>query len=115
MKEALGTIQVDNDVIAKVAGSVAIATSGIVGMAMLNIKSGIWEILKRENLTKGVRISRTYEDKIILTFNVIVAYGTNIATVADNLIENVQYQVEKFTGMEIEKINIIVESVRVRD
>lgn len=115
MKEALGTIQVDNDVIAKVAGSVAVATSGIVGMAMLNLKSGIWEILKKENLAKGVRVSKTYENKIILTFNVIVAYGTNIATVADNLIENVQYQVEKFTGMEVAKINIIVESVRVRD
>ena len=52
MKEALGTIQVDNEVIAKVAGSVAVATSGIVGMAMLNIKSGIWEILKKEKNCK---------------------------------------------------------------
>ncbi len=115
MREELGTVKIDNDVIAKVAGSVAVATSGIVGMAMKNIKSGIWEILRKENLAKGVRVAKTFENKIILTFNVIVAYGTNIATVVNNLIENVQYQVERFTGMKIAKINIIVESVLVSD
>lgn len=115
MREGLGIVQVDNDVIAKVAGSVVVATSGIVGMTMRNIKSGIWEIVKKENLTKGVRVAKTIENKIVLTFNVIVAYGTNIATVAENLIKNVKYQVERFTGMQIAKINIIVESVQVSD
>ena len=45
----------------------------------------------------------------------IVAYGVSISTVADNLIENVKYKVEEFTGMEVEKINIYVEGVRVID
>ena len=34
---------------------------------------------------------------------------------ADNLIENVKYKVEEFTGMPVEKINIYVEGVRVID
>ena len=33
----------------------------------------------------------------------------------DNLIESVKYRVEEFTGMEVEKINIYVEGVRVID
>ena len=41
-----------------------------------------------------------------LNFHVIVAYGVNISTIADNLVNNVKYKVEAFTGMEIEKINI---------
>ena len=45
----------------------------------------------------------------------IVVYGVNISSVADNLISTVKYQVEEFTGMEIEKINIYVEGVRVID
>jgi uncharacterized alkaline shock family protein YloU len=36
-------------------------------------------------------------------------------TVADNLIESVRYKVEEFTGLEIEKINIYVEGVRLID
>ena len=39
----------------------------------------------------------------------------NITSVADNLIATVKYKVEEFTGMEIEKINIYVEGVRVID
>ena len=48
-------------------------------------------------------------------FHVIVAYGVNISTIADNLVNNVKYKVEAFTGMEIEKINIYVEGVRAID
>ena len=45
----------------------------------------------------------------------IVAYGISISAVADNLIENVKYKVEEFTGMTVDKINIFVEGVRVID
>ena len=50
-----------------------------------------------------------------LDFHVIVAYGVSIPAVADNLLNNVKYKVEEFTGMEIDKINIYVEGVRVID
>ena len=45
----------------------------------------------------------------------IVAYGVSISAVSDNLISNVKYKVEEFTGLTIEKINIPVEGVRVID
>ena len=45
----------------------------------------------------------------------LVSYGVSILTVADNLIENVKYKVCEFTGLEIKKINIFVEGVRVID
>jgi len=54
----------------------------------------------------------TPDNKLQLAFHLIVAYGVNINAVADNLIENVKYKVEAFTGMEIEKIKIYVEGVR---
>ena len=44
-----------------------------------------------------------------------VSYGVNILSVSDNLISNVKYKVEEFTGMTVEKINIFVEGVRVID
>ena len=39
----------------------------------------------------------------------------NIPTVADNLIDSVRYKVEEFTGLEIEKMNVFVEGVKVID
>ena len=54
-------------------------------------------------------------NKITIDFHVIVSYGVSISTVSDNLIETVRYKVEEFTGLEIKKINIYVEGVRVID
>ena len=52
---------------------------------------------------------------LTIDFHLIVAYGVNILAVSDNLISNVKYKVEEFTGMEVDKINIFVEGVRVID
>ncbi len=52
---------------------------------------------------------------ITIDFHVIVAYGVSISAVTDNLISNVKYQVEEFSGMPVDKINIYIEGVRVID
>ena len=87
---------------------------GIVGMAMVNMKDGLVKLLKGDNLTRGVNV-QINDNKITLSFHVIVAYGVSISAVSDNLMSNVKYKVEEFTGMTIEKINIFVEGVRVID
>ena len=114
MNTKYGEILIDTDVIAKYAGSVVVECFGIVGMASVNMKEGIVRLLKKERLTNGIKVIVT-EDGVILNFHVIVAYGVAISTVADNLISNVKYKVEKFTGMKIKKMNIFVEGVRVID
>ena len=55
------------------------------------------------------------DNRLSIDFHVIVSYGVSISTVADNLISSVKYKVEEFTGMDVEKINIYVEGVRVID
>ncbi len=114
MNTHLGSITIDNEVIAQYAGSVAVECFGIVGMAGINVKDGIVRLLKRDNITRGINVSLDH-NKLTLDFHVIVAYGVSILAVSDNLISNVKYKVEEFTGIEIEKINIFVEGVRVID
>ena len=110
-----GRIMIAPDVIAKYAGTIAIECFGIVGMAKMSVKDGGFaRLLKRESLTKGISVE--IEDNAInLDFHVIVAYGVSIQAVADNLIENVRYKVEEFTGIEVRNVNIYVEGVRVID
>ena len=114
MNTHMGSIVVDNEVIAQYAGSVAVECFGIVGMAGVNVKDGLVRLLKVDSLTRGINVSIN-NNKLILDFHVIVAYGVSIIAVSDNLISNVKYKVEEFTGLEIEKINIFVEGVRVID
>ncbi len=115
MSTPMGSIMIDNEVIAQYAGSVAVECFGIVGMAGVNMKDDLVRLLKKDNITKGISVSLNKLNKLELEFHVIVAYGVSIAAVADNLMSNVKYKVEEFTGLEIEKINIYVEGVRVID
>ena len=114
MNTHLGNIYIDPEVIAQYAGSVAVECIGIVGMASVNVKDGLVKLLMKESITHGISVN-IVNNKLILDFHVIVAYGVSIITVCDNLINNVKYKVESFTGLEIEKINIFVEGVRVID
>ena len=114
MNTSMGEILVDSEVIAKYAGSVAVECFGIVGMAALNVKDGLVKLLKKESLTHGINVTIN-DNKITIDFHVIVSYGVSISAVSDNLISNVKYKVEEFTGMELEKINIYVDGVRVID
>ena len=114
MNTGLGEIVINPDVIATYAGSVAVECFGIVGMAAVNMKDGLVKLLRRDSLSRGINV-QVKDNKISLDFHVIVAYGVSIRAVADNLIDNVKYKVEAFTGIEIEQINILVEGVRVID
>ena len=114
MDTHMGNIVIDDDVIAKYAGSVAMECFGIVGMAAVNMKDEVVKLLKLDSITRGISVT-VNNNHLILDFHVIVSYGVSILAVSDNLISNVKYKVEEFTGMDIEKINIYVEGVRVID
>ena len=110
----LGEIQINPEVIAIYAGTTAVECFGIVGMAGVSVKDGLVKLLNRDSITRGISVTLN-QNKLILDFHVIVAYGVSILAVTDNLISNVKYKVEEFTGIEVEKINIFVEGVKVID
>lgn len=110
----LGAVTIDEEVIAMYAGSVVVECFGIVGMAAVSMKDGLVKILKRESLTHGVNLE-IVDNKLRLGFHVIVAYGVSIQAVSENLMENVKYRLEEFSGLEVEEINVYIDGVRVID
>ena len=114
MNTHMGNITIDNEVIAQYAGSIAMECFGVVGMAGINVKDGLVKLLKMDSMTRGINVS-IQNNKLTLNFHIILDYGVSILAVSDNLISNVKYKVEEFTGIEVEKLNIFVEGVRVID
>lgn len=108
----LGYINIAEGVIANIAGLAAMECYGLVGMASKRSTDGFVELLKGENLKKGVKITQN-QNKVTIDLFVIIEYGVKLSVVAENIIGNVKYNVEKQTGLKVEKINVIVESVRV--
>ena len=112
LENQYGTINIENEVIARIAGLTAIDCYGIVGMAAKNVKDDIFQLLKVESLTKGIKIS-VQEDRIVIDMHIIVEYGTNITAIAENTISTVKYKVETVRGINVEQVNVFVEGVRV--
>jgi uncharacterized alkaline shock family protein YloU len=112
IKNVYGEITIGNDVVARIAGMAAMESYGVVGMAAKNVKDGIWQLLKKENLTKGIMI--VPEDMgIRIDAHIVVEYGTNIAAVCESLISSIKYNVESSVGITVGCVNIFVEGIRV--
>lgn len=109
-----GTIIIETDVIAKIAGYIATGCYGVVGMAYRSRTDEFANLLKRDNLAKGIKVSVT-DKKVSLDMHIIVEYGINISVVCDSIISNVKYQVGTLTGLEVETVNVFVEGFRVQE
>lgn len=114
MDTEIGQIIIENEVLKRYAGSSAIECFGIVGMASVNMKDGLVKLLKRESISHGVNVI-VENNRLIIDLHIIAAYGVSISAVADNLIHDVKYKLEEFTGLDVEKVNVFVEGVRVLD
>lgn len=114
MNTHMGSVSIDSDVIAQYAGAIAMECFGIVGMAGINIRDGIVKLLKLNDIKRGIIVS-VKNNKLVISMHIIVAYGVNVMSVSENLISNVKYKLEEFSGIEISKINIFVEGVKVID
>ena len=85
---------------------------GLVGFSQ-KIK-GIVELPKGENGTQGVKIRETENNTIEIALFVIMQYGINISTVANNIIDTVKYSVENTTSIKVSKIDVNVQGIRVK-
>ena len=115
LQTELGEIRISSEVFTTVTGSAATNCYGVKGMAVRSTTDGLVHLLRKESLTKGIHVSISDENHITIDFHIIVAYGVSISAVTDNLISNVKYRVEEFSGMPVDKINIYIEGVRVID
>ena len=115
IESEMGKIAIDREVISQFAGHAALDCFGIVGMATISMKDGLAKLLKGNNVSKGVSVNAAEDGGLIIDFHIIVAYGVNIKTVVNNLVSTVKYQIEDYTTMKVNAINVFVEGVRVID
>ncbi len=108
----LGKILIAEEVIENIAGLSAMECYGLVGMSSRNMQDGIADLLGLDNLSKGVSVEID-EDKVSIGLNIVVEYGTNIHEVANNIIERVKYTLKNRVGIEVDKIDINVQGVRI--
>jgi len=107
-----GTISIREEVIATIAGVAAMECYGLVGMAPRSIQDELTDLLRRDNFERGVDIQFN-EDSVTIQLYIVVEYGVKISEVARIVQERVKYAVETMLGLNVDSINVKVQSVRV--
>ena len=111
---AKGTVDIETDVLAKCAGMIASLSYGVVGMAYRSKTAEFANLLKKDSLTKGIKVE-CIDSKLYIDMHIIVDYGVNINTVCNSIISNVKYQINRMTDLEVENVDIYVEGFRLQE
>ena len=103
-----------NGVIEKI---VAIATreaAHVLGMKG-NLMHFVQETLGAENLTKGVSVEVTDDNRVIVNISVIIEYGAYAPAIFEDVKERVTERLAAMTGLEVAGINLRIEDVMTRE
>lgn len=115
VKGTLGEITVSTDVIAQIAGYSTTKCFGVKGMTMRSVSDGLFHLLNRESQSKGVAVFELEKGGIDIELHVACQYGVSIHEVCKSIINEVRYNVENMTGIDVNNIDIFVESIKTDD
>ncbi len=112
VSEHSGKIEVSPKAISHLASRAAQRSYGVVGLASKTARPGWAELLRREEISKGVEVS--FQDgHVIVNLYVVIEYGTRISEVARNIMSNVKFALESSLGVEVVQVNVTVQGIRV--
>ena len=111
-KNYYGDIEIFSDAIAAVAGFATLDSYGVVDLVTNMLSDSLRVLFRKKYKPRGIKIS-TVNDRIVIDLQIILKYGVSINAVADSVKKLVKYNVEQFTGMIVDSININVVGVKV--
>ena len=106
-----GRIQLISDVFSKLTGAVATSCYGVKGMAFRSKTDGLVHLLRRESMSKGVKIIYNDDQSITIHLHIIVDNGVNLMAVGRSIQSEVKYNVNRLTGVEVRRVNVCVDSM----
>ena len=106
-----GVVAVDSAVYTNIAGHAATNCFGVKGMAVRSVTDGLVHLLRREAMSKGVKVTFCDDGAIVIDLHIMVDRGVNIAAIGASIISEVKYNVTKSTGTAVKAVNVYVDSI----
>lgn len=106
-----GSIYITGNVFANLVGDAATNCFGVKGMAKRSINDGLVHLLKREAMSKGIYITYDDDAAVSIELHIIIDKGVNIPALCHSIIEEVKYKVKTATGVDVNKVNIFIDSI----
>ncbi len=106
---ALGTVQIADDVVAIIAGLAATEVDGVSAMAG-NISNELMSKVGYKSLTKGVKVEIS-KGKVKALLALTMDYGHNIPSTCSKVQEKVKTTIENMTGLLVTDVDIRIAGV----
>ncbi|MBS3872823.1 MAG: Asp23/Gls24 family envelope stress response protein [Firmicutes bacterium] len=106
----VGTLRIEPDVVGAIAGLAASEVPGVAGMSGVSLV----EMLRKSNLSKGVRVT-IGEREAIVDLYIVLEYGVKIPEVAQRVQENVRNAIETMTSLQVVEVNVHIQSVIIQE
>ena len=106
-----GAVNISTAVYTDIAGTAASNCFGVKGMAARSVSDGVYHLLRKESMAKGVRVEFHEDDSISIDLHIMVDSGVNLGAVGASIISEVRYVVTKCTGTEVRAVNVFVDSM----
>lgn len=103
-KTDLGTLKINNEVIASIARNAALQVDGVESIKS-NFLSSALDLFSRVYHNKGIRLE-IGEGEVKVGVTIIVRYGVTIPEVANVVQENIRTAIEEMTGLSVAEVDI---------
>ena len=108
-----GNVNVSTSVYTDIAGTAASNCFGVKGMAARSVKDGVYHLLRKESMSKGVNVQLHEDDTISIDLHIMVDNGVNLTAVGESIISEVRYVVTKCTGTQVRAVNVYIDSMMI--
>lgn len=106
-----GSVNVSTSVYTDIVGTAVINCFGVKGMAARSLSDGLYHLLRRESVGKGVHVQFNEDDTISIDLHIIVDNNVNLKAVGASIISEVRYVVTNCTGTEVRAVNVYIDSM----
>ena len=106
-----GSVNVSTNVYTDIAGTAAANCFGVKGMAARSVTDGVYHLLRKESMSKGVKIEFHEDDTISVDLHIMVDNGVNLNAVGASIISEVRYVITKTTGTQVRNVNVYIDSM----
>ena len=110
-ENANGSVNVSTGVYTDIVGTAASNCFGVKGMAARSVKDGVFHLLRKESVGKGVRVQFNEDNSISIDLHIIVDNNVNLNAVGASIISEVRYVVTQCTGTEVRAVNVYIDSM----
>ena len=108
-----GSVNVSTSVYTDIAGTAASNCFGVKGMAARSVSDGVYHLLRKESMGKGVKVDFHEDDTISIDLHIMVGDGVNLPAIGKAIIDEVRYMVEKCTGTKVRDVNVYIDSMMI--